>query len=106
MGNTIEGERYSQTLGLHPGRARRGGSPLFLGRALPVVVNGFVCSIVALALGALVLRVTLPLESLPLLTVVIAGRGLSPAPASAWRPAPWRCGSARSAVLSNIIMGS
>ena len=104
MGNTIEGERNSQTLGLIlVSPARR--TPLFLGRALPVVINGFVCSLVALGLGALVLRVSLPVESLPLLTVVIAvaaysctGLGLA-AGALALRVR-------ESSVLSNIIMGS
>ena len=70
MSNTIGGERYSQTLQLllvTP--ARR--VPLFLGRALPVVLNGFVVAVVSLALGALVLRVHLPAGSLlPLLLVV------------------------------------
>jgi ABC-2 type transport system permease protein len=103
MGNTIEGERNSQTLGLIlVSPARR--IPLFLGRALPVVVNGFVCSLIALGLGAFVLHVSLPLRSLPLLTVVIAvaaysctGLGLA-AGALALRVR-------ESAVLSNIVMG-
>ena len=103
MGNTIEGERRTQTLGLIlVSPARR--IPLFLGRALPVVVNGFICSLVALALGAVLLRVALPLASLPLVTVVIAvaaysctGLGLA-AGAIALRVR-------ESATLSNIIMG-
>lgn len=103
MGNTIEGERRSQTLGLIlVSPARR--LPLFLGRALPVVINGFVCSLVALALGAVVLRVSLPPSSLPLVAVVIAvaaysctGLGLA-AGALALRVR-------ESATLSNIIMG-
>lgn len=103
MGNTIEGERNTQTLGLIlVSPARR--VPLFLGRAIPVVVNGFVCSLVALALGALLLRVTLPVSSLPLVAVTVAvasysctGLGLA-AGALALRVR-------ESAVLSNIIMG-
>jgi ABC-2 type transport system permease protein len=103
MGNTIGGERNSQTLALIlVSPARR--IPLFLGRALPVVINGFVCSLIALALGALVLQVSLPLSSLPLLTAVIAvaaysctGLGLA-AGALALRVR-------ESATLSNIIMG-
>lgn len=47
MGNTIAGERHSQTLSLLlVSPAKR--IPLFLGRALPVIVNGLVCSLVAL----------------------------------------------------------
>lgn len=70
MSNTIGGERQSQTLGLllvTP--ARR--VPLFLGRSLPVIANGVVVTVVALAGGALVLGVRLPASSLlPLLLVV------------------------------------
>lgn len=103
MGITIEGERNVQTLGLIlVSPARR--VPLFLGRALPVVVNGFVCSLVALALGALVLRVSLPVSSLPFVAVVIAvaaysctGLGLA-AGALSLRVR-------ESSTLSNIIMG-
>jgi len=69
MGNTISNERYTGTLGLLlTSPARR--LPLFLGRALPVILNGFVVSVVALALGAVVLRVSLPAGSwLPILAV-------------------------------------
>jgi ABC-2 type transport system permease protein len=59
MGNTISNERYTATLGLLlTSPARR--LPLFLGRALPVILNGFLVSVVALGLGALVLRVSIP----------------------------------------------
>lgn len=53
------GRRRFQTLSLlliSP--ARR--IPLFLGRALPIILNGFLGSIVALVIGALLLRVSLP----------------------------------------------
>lgn len=71
MGNTIDGERYEHTLGLLlVSPARR--IPLFLGRALPVIVNGFVVSLFALIVGALVLGVSLPLSVLPLLAIVLA----------------------------------
>ncbi|MCU1673542.1 MAG: type transporter [Frankiales bacterium] len=70
MSNTIGGERQSQTLGLllvTP--ARR--IPLFLGRSLPVIVNGIGVTLVALLSGCLVLGVRLPRASLlPLLVVV------------------------------------
>lgn len=103
MGNTIGGERYSQTLGLLlVSPARR--IPLFLGRSLPVIVNGLACSLLALALGALILGVRMPYASLWLLALVIAvssfactGLGLLTA-ALALRVR-------ETAVLSNIVMG-
>jgi ABC-2 type transport system permease protein len=71
MGTTIGGERQFQTLGLLlVSPARR--LPLFLGRSLPVILNGFAVSLVALVAGAAVLRVRLPLDSLlPLVVVVL-----------------------------------
>ena len=103
MGNTIAGERYSQTLGLLlVSPARR--IPLFLGRSLPVIVNGLACSLLALGVGAVVLHVALPWGSLPLLVVVVTvsafsctGLGLVTA-ALALR-------ARETAVLSNIVMG-
>ncbi|MGN6332824.1 MAG: ABC transporter permease [Motilibacteraceae bacterium] len=71
MANTIGGERYSQTLQLllvTP--ARR--IPLFLGRSLPAIVNGFAVAVVGLVLGALVLGVRLPAGSLLPLALVVA----------------------------------
>ncbi|HEU4676986.1 MAG TPA: ABC transporter permease [Motilibacteraceae bacterium] len=70
MANTIGGERYSQTLPLllvTP--ARR--VPLFLGRSLPAILNGFAVAVVGLVLGALVLRVQLPAGSLLPLALVV-----------------------------------
>jgi len=69
MGNTISNERYTGTLGLLlTSPARR--LPLFLGRALPVILNGFLVSVVALGLGAVVLRVSIPAADwLPILVV-------------------------------------
>lgn len=103
MGNTIGGERYSQTLGLLlVSPARR--VPLFLGRALPVIVNGLLCSLLALGLGAVILQVSVPPESLPLLVLVVTissfsctGLGLVAA-ALALRVR-------ETAVLSNLVMG-
>jgi len=103
MGNTIGGERYTHTLGLLlVSPARR--VPLFLGRALPVIVNGLVCSPPALVVGALALHVSLPLASMPLLVVVVSvsafsctGLGLVTA-ALALR-------GRETSVLSNIAMG-
>lgn len=103
MGNTIAGERYSQTLSLLlASPAKR--IPLFLGRALPVIVNGLMCSLIALGLGALILGVSIPVGALPLLGVVVAvsafsctGLGLVAA-ALALRVR-------ETAVLSNFVMG-
>lgn len=70
MANTVAGERWTQTLGIvlvTP--ANR--VALFLGRSLPVVVNGFFVSMFSLAVGALLLGVRLPATSwLPLALVV------------------------------------
>jgi ABC-2 type transport system permease protein len=103
MGNTIGGERYSQTLGLLlASPARR--VPLFLGRSVPVIVNGLVCSLIALVLGALVLDVSIPWSAIPMLVVAVAvsafsctGLGLALAAVGL------RVRDV--AVLSNIVMG-
>jgi ABC-2 type transport system permease protein len=103
MGNTIGGERQSQTLGLLlASPARR--LPLFLGRSLPVIVNGWAVSVLALAVGALLLRVRFPVGSwVPLLAVVAVasfactGLGLATA-ALAMRVR-------ETAVLSNLLFG-
>jgi ABC-2 type transport system permease protein len=73
MGTTIEGERWNQTLSVvlvTP--ARR--IPLFLGRALPVVVNGWAVAVVAVLAGQLLLHVAIPLRAWPalLVTLVVA----------------------------------
>ena len=103
MGNTIADERRSQTLGLLlVSPARR--LPLFLGRALPVILNGFLVSLVSLVLGSLVLRVPLPPSTwLPLLAVLAitsfscTGLGLTGA-AIGLRVR-------ETATLSNVILG-
>jgi ABC-2 type transport system permease protein len=103
MSNTIAGERQSQTLGLLlASPARR--VPLFLGRSLPVIVNGLVCALLAMLLGALVLRIDISPTYVPMLVVVVAvaafsctGLGLVAA-AIGLRVR-------EAAVLSNIIMG-
>ena len=62
MGNTIGGERQQGTLPLLlVSPAHR--IPLFLGRALPVILNGFLVAVVALIVGALLLGVDLPADS-------------------------------------------
>lgn len=103
MGNTIADERRTQTLGLLlVSPARR--LPLFLGRALPVILNGFLVSLVSLVLGALVLRVSLPPSTwLPLVAVIVVtafsctGLGLTGA-AIGLRVR-------ETATLSNVILG-
>lgn len=70
MANTVAGERWTQTLGIvlvTP--ANR--VALFLGRSLPVVVNGFFVSMFSLLVGSLLLGVRLPAGAwLPLALVV------------------------------------
>ncbi len=70
MANTVAGERFTQTLGIvlvTP--ANR--VALFLGRSLPVVVNGTIVSMFSLVVGALLLGVRFPASSwLPLALVV------------------------------------
>ncbi len=70
MANTVAGERWTQTLGIvlvTPARRL----PLFLGRSLPVVVNGFVVSMFSLVVGSLLLGVSIPGSAwLPLALVV------------------------------------
>ncbi|MER7002827.1 ABC transporter permease [Dactylosporangium sp. NPDC000555] len=103
MGNTISGERQQATLPLLlASPAAR--LPLFLGRALPVIVNGFVVSVVALFVGAVLLGVHLRPESAVPLTLVVAvsafactGLGLTNA-ALALRVR-------ETAVLPNILFG-
>jgi ABC-2 type transport system permease protein len=103
MGSTIEGERQWGTLPLLlVSPARR--IPLFLGRALPVILNAIGVAVVGLAGGALLLRVYLPWDTLPALALVIAvatfsctGLGLLQA-AIALRVR-------EVAVLSNVVFG-
>ena len=76
MANTIAGERFTQTLGIvlvTP--ARR--IPLFLGRSLPVVVNGFLVSMFSLVVGSLLLGVTIPVSAWLPLAVVVAVASMS-----------------------------
>jgi ABC-2 type transport system permease protein len=103
MANTVAGERWTQTLGIvlvTP--ANR--VALFLGRSLPVVVNGFFVSMFSLLVGSLLLGVRLPSGAwLPLgLVVAIAavsctGLGLANA-ALGLRVR-------ETAVMSNVLFG-
>ena len=71
MTQTIAGERFQQTLGyilVSPA----GRLPLFLGRSLPVILNGFFVAGFSLVVGGLILGVTFPASSLlPLALVVL-----------------------------------
>ena len=73
---SISGERWYQTLS--PLLATPGNrAAIFLGRALPVVVNAaFVC-VVSFVAGAVILGVHIDAASVPALTVVIAATSLS-----------------------------
>jgi ABC-2 type transport system permease protein len=70
MTNTIAGERYQNTLSaVLATPARR--IPLFLGRSLPVIVNGFFVSAFALAVGGAIVGISIPAESVPAIVFVI-----------------------------------
>lgn len=75
MGATIGGERYAQTLSIILATpARR--LPLFLGRSMPVIVNGWVVAMVGLVVGGLLLDVHVPGSawlSIALVAAVCAG---------------------------------
>ena len=71
MGATIEGEREGRTLGVVlTTPARR--IPLFLGRALPVIVNGWGVAMVGVLAGVLLLEVHVPGGAWPALLLVVA----------------------------------
>jgi ABC-2 type transport system permease protein len=70
MGQTISGERWQQTLAFILGTpARR--LPLFLGRALPVILNGMLVAAFGLAVGSAMLGVHIPLSAIAPLALVI-----------------------------------
>ena len=76
MTQTIAGERFQQTLGyilVSPA----GRLPLFLGRALPVILNGFFVAGFSLIVGGLILGVTFPVATLAPLALVVAVATLS-----------------------------
>ena len=70
MTQTIAGERYQQTLSyilISPA----GRLPLFLGRALPVILNGFFVAAFSLVIGGLILGVTFPASVFAPLALVV-----------------------------------
>jgi ABC-2 type transport system permease protein len=103
MTNIIAGERNQQTLGsilITPAPRL----PLFVGRALPVVVNGFFVASFGLVVGGLIVGIDVPFAAVPAIALVTAvsavsctGLGL----ASAAIGLVVR----ETAVLSNIIFG-
>ena len=103
MTQTIAGERYQQTLGyLLVTPAWR--LPLFLGRAVPVIINGFFVGVFALVVGGAILRIDVPASAyapLALVTAVAAysctGLGLINAALGLL--------IRETAVLSNVIFG-
>jgi len=103
MGNTIADERQQKTLGIVLSTpAPR--IPLFLGRALPVIANGWVVSLFALVVGGLLFRIDVPASAyLPIVGVSAVcafsctGLGLVGAALS--------LRVRETAVLSNIIFG-
>jgi ABC-2 type transport system permease protein len=76
MTQTIAGERYQQTLGyilISPA----GRLPLFLGRALPVILNGFLVAAFSLLVGGLILGVAFSTSVFGPLAVVVLVSSLS-----------------------------
>jgi ABC-2 type transport system permease protein len=71
MTHAIAGERYQQTLAyilVSPA----GRLPLFLGRALPVIINAMVVAAFSLLVAGLILRIDVPVRSWPAIGLVIA----------------------------------
>jgi ABC-2 type transport system permease protein len=71
MSNTIAGERFQQTLG-YILATPAGRLPLFVGRSLPVIVNGMGVSAFALAVGGAIVGIHVPASSVGALALVIA----------------------------------
>lgn len=70
MGFAISGERFQQTLGyILVSPARR--LPLFLGRAVPVMLNGAFVAAFSLAVGGLLLGIEVPASALGPLALVV-----------------------------------
>lgn len=75
---TIGGERFAQTLGLVlTSPARR--IPLFLGRAMPVILNGWGTAMIGIVSGVWVLDAHIPASSWPLIALIVAVGSLATA---------------------------
>jgi ABC-2 type transport system permease protein len=71
MANTIANEKRQHTLGaVLATPARR--LPLFLGRAVPVILNGVLVAAFALAAGGALLGIHVPVSAVPSLALVLA----------------------------------
>ncbi len=70
MSQTLVGERRSQTLSLLLASPASRWA-IYVGRALPTIINGFLVAVFALTLGALLLGVDVAAGSLPLLAICI-----------------------------------
>ncbi|SNS97727.1 ABC-2 type transport system permease protein [Asanoa hainanensis] len=104
MGNTIGGERNAGTLPLLiASPAKR--VPLFLGRALPVILNGFLVAVFALVVGALLLRVDLPPATWGGIAVAIAACSIS-CTGLGLLGAAVALRVRETAVMSNIVLGT
>ena len=76
MGFAIAGERYQQTLGpILVSPARR--LPLFLGRAVPVMLNGAFVAAFSLAVGGLLLGIDVPASAVAPLALVVLVSAIS-----------------------------
>src|SRR5262252_1478362 len=76
MTQTIAGERFQQTLGyILVSPASR--MPLFLGRAVPVIVNGFFVAAFSLAFSAMLLGIDFPAGSIGPIALVTAACAFS-----------------------------
>jgi len=103
MTNTIAGERSQNTLGaVLATPAKR--IPLFLGRSMPVIVNGFFVACFALVVGGLIVGISVPGRSVPGITLAIlvaafacTGLGLTTAAVGLL--------ARDTATLSNIVFG-
>ncbi|GAA1874854.1 ABC transporter permease [Asanoa iriomotensis] len=103
MGNTIGGERNTGTLPLLiASPAKR--VPLFLGRALPVIVNGFLVAVFALITGSLLLRVDIPPATWGGIAVAIAACSIS-CTGLGLLGAAVALRVRETAVMSNIVLG-
>jgi ABC-2 type transport system permease protein len=103
MSNTIAGERQTQTLGIVLATpAPR--LPLFLGRSLPVVVNGWLVTLFTLVVGGLLLGVAIPAGSWPPLALTLAV-GAASCTGLGLVAAAIGLRVRETAVLSNIIFG-
>ncbi len=103
MTNIIAGERFQQTLGsilITPAPRL----PLFVGRALPVVLNGFFVAGFALVVGGLIVGIDVPASAIGPIALVIVVSALS-CTGLGLLSAGLGLVVRETAVLSNIVFG-